>query len=44
MEQDKVIEYLSLLQRYNWVMGLVPGKLKIYNKKIIFYGKVDRFV
>lgn len=31
MEQDKVIEYLSLLQRYNWVMGLVPG----INKKIL---------
>ena len=28
MEQDKVIEYLSLLQRYNWVMGLVPGVKK----------------
>ena len=31
MEQDKVIEYLSLLQRYNLVMGLVTG----INKKIL---------
>jgi len=29
MEQCKVVEYLSLLKRYNWVMGLVPGIKKI---------------
>jgi len=27
MEQAKAIEYLNLLKRYKWVMGLVPGYL-----------------
>jgi len=31
MEQAKAIEYLNLLKRYKWVMGLVPICLLFLN-------------